>query len=398
MSKPAQKNEPVKLKPAPPPQPGDSAALQKRLARGRRLRRALMLASFLLVVVIPSVLSGIYLFARAADQYHSRSAFAVRSEEMTNPLDIVGAFTQTGMSSAPDAEILNDFISSQSLVTQIDADLDLRTIFNRPDNDPVFTLGDDPSVEDLLGYWDRMVTVSLDSNTGVIEIEARAFDREDARLIANAIIERSADLVEDLSRIAREDSMRFTIEDVAKAEERLREQRVKIREFRTNYQIIDPEADVESQVGVIAALQGRLADALIEFDTIRSYADNNDPRLPNIQLRIDAIRNQIGNERAAFSNGSETGRPLSDIIGEYEELLVDMEFSQNAYTAALAAEEQARIEANRRSRYLAVHIPPTLAEESVYPQRALLLAVVIACTFATWAIMVMLYYNVRDRR
>ena len=398
MSKPAQKNEPVKLKPAPPPQPGDSAALQKRLARGRRMRRALMLASFVLVVVIPSVLSGIYLFARAADQYHSRSAFAVRSEEMTNPLDIVGAFTQTGMSSAPDAEILNDFISSQSLVTQIDADLDLRTIFNRPDNDPVFTLGDDPSVEDLLGYWDRMVTVSLDSNTGVIEIEARAFDREDARLIANAIIERSADLVEDLSRIAREDSMRFTIEDVAKAEERLREQRVKIREFRTNYQIIDPEADVESQVGVIAALQGRLADALIEFDTIRSYADNNDPRLPNIQLRIDAIRNQIGNERAAFSNGSETGRPLSDIIGEYEELLVDMEFSQNAYTAALAAEEQARIEANRRSRYLAVHIPPTLAEESVYPQRALLLAVVIACTFATWAIMVMLYYNVRDRR
>ena len=398
MSKPAQKNEPVKLKPAPPPQPGDSAALQKRLARGRRMRRALMLASFVLVVVIPSVLSGIYLFARAADQYHSRSAFAVRSEEMTNPLDIVGAFTQTGMSSAPDAEILNDFISSQSLVTQIDADLDLRTIYNRPDNDPVFTLGADPSVEDLLGYWDRMVTVSLDSNTGVIEIEARAFDREDARLIANAIIERSADLVEDLSRIAREDSMRFTIEDVAKAEERLREQRVKIREFRTNYQIIDPEADVESQVGVIAALQGRLADALIEFDTIRSYADNNDPRLPNIQLRIDAIRNQIGNERAAFSNGSETGRPLSDIIGEYEELLVDMEFSQNAYTAALAAEEQARIEANRRSRYLAVHIPPTLAEESVYPQRALLLAVVIACTFATWAIMVMLYYNVRDRR
>ena len=398
MSKPAPKSEPVKLKPAPDPQTGAPVALQQKLTRRRRLRHIVLLASFLAVVVIPAVLTALYLYVRAADQYHSRSAFAVRSEEMSNPLDIVGAFTQTGMSSAPDAEILNDFITSQSLVQQIDAELDLRTIWNRPEGDPVFTLGDDPSVEDLLAYWERMVSVSLDSNTGVIEIEARAFAREDAQRIATAIIEKSADLVEDLSRIAREDSMRFTIEDVEKAEERLRAQRVKIREFRSTYQIIDPEADVESQIGVIAALQGRLADALIELDTIRSYADENDPRLPNIQRRIDAIRNQIGNERSAFSGGSDTDRPLSDIIGEYEELLVDMEFSQNAYTAALAAEEQARIEANRRSRYLAVHIPPTLAEESVYPQRGLLLVVGIACAFAAWSIMVMLYYNVRDRR
>ncbi|MGI9393155.1 MAG: capsule biosynthesis protein, partial [Boseongicola sp.] len=239
---------------------------------------------------------------------------------------------------------------------------------------------------------------AIDSNTGVLEIEVRAFTPEDAQTIGQSIIRRSADLVEDLSRVARNDAMRFTLQDVVKAEERLKEMRRRIRDFRTQYQIIDPEADVEIQTGIVSALQSSLAEALIELETIKSYSEGEDLRLPNIQRRIEAIRNQIANERNAVSNQTEDGRALSDIIGQYEELLVDLEFSQNAYTAALASEEQARIEANRRSRYLAVHIPPTLAEESLYPQRWLLLLVMLACTFAFWAILVLIYYNVRDRR
>ncbi len=364
----------------------------------RKLRHMALGLSFLLIVVAPMITSAIYLFTLATDQYHSNSAFAVRSEDAPNPLDVIGAFTQTGSSAAPDSEILHDYTHSQTLVQAIDRELDLRRMFNLPSSDPIFTLGQDRTVEDLIAYWKRMVSVAIDSNTGVLEIEVRAFTPEDAQTIAQSIIARSADLVEDLSRVAREDAMRFTLQDVVKAEERLKKMRRQIRDFRTRYQIIDPEADVEIQTGIVSALQGSLAEALIELETISSYSEGEDLRLPNIQRRIQAIRNQIANERDAVSNQSEDGRALSDIIGQYEELLVDLEFSQNAYTAALASEEQARIEANRRSRYLAVHIPPTRAEESLYPQRWLLLLVMLACTFAFWAILVLIYYNVRDRR
>jgi capsular polysaccharide transport system permease protein len=366
--------------------------------RHRRFRHFLIRLSFFLVVVVPVVASAAYLFTRATDQYHSFTAFAVRSEEAPNPLDVIGAFTQTGATSSPDAEILHDYIHSQTLILEIKKKLDLGVMYNIPEGDPVFTLGQNRSVEDTLSYWQRMVSAAIDTNSGVLEIEVRAFTPEDAQAVAQAIIERSAQLVEDLSREAREDAMRFTLQDVMKAEERLKEMRRRIRDFRTQYQIIDPEADVESQVGIVSALQGRLAEALIEFETIGSYSGNEDPRLPNIQRRIDAIRNQISIERDAVSSQSAGGKSLSEVIGEYEELLVDLEFSQNAYTAALAAEEQARIEANRRSRYLAVHIPPTRAEESLYPQRLLLLTVIFACAFASWGILILIYYNVRDRR
>ena len=380
---------------------GDTAEVSRLVPprqKRRKLRHLLLALSFVLFVGLPTLLAAVYLFTEATDQFHSRTAFAVRSEEAPNPLDVIGAFTQTGSTAAPDSEVLHDYIHSQTLVQEIDDELDVRAMFNLPDGDPYFTFGEDRTIEDLIAYWERMVSVAIDSNTGVIEIEVRAFTAEDARSIAQSIIDRSAELVEDLSRVAREDAMRFTLQDVLKSEERLKEMRRQIREFRTRYQIIDPEANVEIQTGIVSALQSSLAESLIELETIRSYSDGEDPRIPNIERRIEAIRNQIANERGAVSSQSEDGRSLSEIIGQYEELLVDLEFSQNAYTAALASEEQARIEANRRSRYLAVHIPPTLAEQSLYPQRLVLLFVLLICAFAFWAVLVLIYYNVRDRR
>jgi len=377
-----------------PPKVAATAPKQRRW----KLRHVILSLSFVLLVVLPVALSAYYLYFRASDQFHSRSAFSVRSEDSANPLELLGAFTQTGASSTPDSEIIYDFLMSQTLVELINSEMDLGTIYNRPEHDPVFALGSNPSIEDTLSYWERVVSASVDANTGVLEIEVRAFTPEDATRVAESIIAHSADLVEDLSLVAREDAMRYTLEDVAKAEARLREMRRQIRDFRTTYQIIDPEADVQSQVGILGALQSRLAELLIELATISSYSDGTDPRLPNIQRRVDAIRMQIENERAAVGSHSEEGKPLSLIIGEYEELLVDLEFAQNAYVAALAAEEQARVEANRRSKYLAVHIPPTRAQESIYPERPQLLLVILACAFATWGVLVMIYYNVRDRR
>ncbi|MBV1868823.1 MAG: hypothetical protein KUG69_13100 [Marinosulfonomonas sp.] len=366
--------------------------------RRLKLRHFLVMLSFLAIVVGPTAIGTGYLFTRATNQYHSLAAFSVSSEEFSNPLEILSAFTQTGGSSAPDSEILYDFIRSQTVIERIDAVLNLRSIFNRPENDPFFALGEDRSIEELIDYWDRMVSVSIDSSTGVLEIEVRAFSAEDATKVLTEIINQSSTLVDDLSRIAQSDAMKFTLEDLGLAEERLKLIRRRIRDFRTEHQIIDPEADVQSQIGVVSALQSELASALVSYEMIYNYSNTEDPRLVNLKRRIDAIRSQIASERNLISSSVSGNKPLSEIIGEFEELLVDLEFSQNTYSAALVSEEQARLEARRKSRYLSVHIPPTTAQESVYPERYLLSALLLACAFAAWGVLVMIYYNVRDRR
>ena len=387
-------SEPAQLHIAATPTPLPDPLVTTRQSKARGILHVMV---FLIIVVLPTVLSGLYLYRIAADQFHSNAAFSVRSEDFQNPLDALGAFTQVGSSSASDSVILYDYIRSQPLMEKIDQTLDLRSIYNRHPSDFVFSLGSDASTEDMLDYWNWMVRVAIDTNGGVMDIEVRTFDSESAQAVAQEIISESAILINDLSRIAQEDAMRFALEDVAEAEERLRELRRRIRVFRVENQIIDPEASVQSQMGVLSELQSELAVALVAKAELKEVTTEGDPRFEQIERRIRAIRSQITEERSTVSSGLGVGASLSDIIGTYEELLVDLEFSEQTYTAALAAADQARAEARRKSRYVAVHIAPTSAEESLFPDRWLLTGLVLLCSFAFWSILTLIYYNVRDR-
>ena len=86
------------------------------------------------------------------------------------------------------------------------------------------------------------------------------------------------------------------------------------------------------------------------------------------------------------------------MLGAYEELQVDTEFANTAYTQALAGLAAARAEARRQSRYLAPHIEPTLAERALYPRRALLAGLTGLFLLLGWGILLLVYYNVRDSR
>jgi capsular polysaccharide transport system permease protein len=360
-------------------------------------RHKVMLAGFLAGVVLPGALGTAYMFLRAADQYQSSTAFSVKAEDLSGGLGALQAFTQITSSSVPDSAILFDFIQSRALVEKVDAELDLVAMFNRDPQDIVFSLGPDPSAEDLLDYWQRMVRVTLDTRTNILQLDVRAFTPEDAVAISEATIRNSTVLVNELSAIAQEDATRFANEDLEEAEAKLKALRLEIRRFRNENQMIDPTSDVNTQGGVLSALQTQLAESLVERAALVPSARPEDWRLGELNNRIEAIRSQIAAERAAIGQSAGNGAALTEIIGQYEELLVDLEFAQNAYTSAMAAVERAKAEARRQSRYLAVHIAPRPADESLYPKRLIYSGLIVLALLSAWSLAVLVYYNIRDR-
>ena len=87
------------------------------------------------------------------------------------------------------------------------------------------------------------------------------------------------------------------------------------------------------------------------------------------------------------------------MVGRYEELAVDLEFANTAYTQTLAGLAAARAEARRQSRYLAAaraarRSPP----RSLYPRRALLAGLTGLFLLLGWGTLMLIYYNVRDSR
>ncbi|MEO1537186.1 MAG: sugar transporter [Pseudomonadota bacterium] len=383
----ADQRDPVaRITPLPAPRP----------ARTVR-RRTWLLLSFLLWVVAPTATSGWYLYRVAADQYASTVGFSVRKEEVASPIELFGGIADVASTGSSDADILHAFIRSQEIVEALQRRLNLSAIYAKPKSDPVFAYDPDGQIEDLCDYWDRMVRVTYDSTTELIEVRALAFTPQDAKAIASAIFEESVRLVEELSAIAQDDTIAFAEVEVERAVERLKAAREAMTGFRSRTQIVDPTADLQGQMGLLSTLEQQLAEALIQADLLRESTRVGDPRITQAELRIDVIEARIADERRNLGRDGD-GEDYATKLAEYERLSVDREFAEQAYTAALATYDQALAEARRKSRYLAAYIKPTLAQASEFPRKEMLLALVTFFLLTSWSIAVLVYYSVRDRR
>ena len=387
---------------APPPAPPQTAVRPTvPLAQPRR-RHWLLLASFLLIVVLPTILWAWYLWARASDQYVSTVGFSVRKEDSTPSIDLLGGLGSLtgGASSATDTDVLYEYIRSQDMVEKIDAELDIKAKFSRDwPHDFVFAYDPSGHIEDLTDYWPRQVKVLYDTSTSLITLKISAFSAEDAQQIAQAVFRESSDKINQLSSIAREDTTRLAQAELEKTRDELTRTRQAMTDFRMRSQIVDPEADLTSQMGVLSGLQAQLAEQLVANDLLLDNAKPTDHRVVQSQQKIDALRRLIEAERSKFGSAASgpAGESYSQLMADYEKLAVDREFAEGSYRAARIAYETALAEAQRKSRYLAAHIEPKMAQSSTEPDRPWLLFIVAGLLMTGWSILVLIYYSIRDR-
>ena len=388
--------------PAHAPSPRIAAVPLPAMPSRVRSRHRFLFLSLVLMVVLPVVAAGYYLYGLAADQYASHVGFSVRTEEKSAAIEILGGITELSGSSSSDTDILFAYLTSQELVRKIDERVDLRGIWSKvsPSRDPVYAYQAPGTIEDLMDQWERMITIIYDSGSGMIDLRILAFDPRDAQGIAEALLDESSRMINSISALAREDAIGYAREELDRALQRLRVARQALTTFRNRTQIVDPGIDTQNQMGLLVTLQQQLAGALIELDMLTETTRETDPRVTQARLRVAVIEGRIAAERHKLGLGT-AGREGSDVfanlVGEYEGLIVDREFAESAYTAALATFDAAQADARRQSRYLAAHVRPTLAERSDYPERGKILSLILLFLLFSWAIAALVYYSARDR-
>jgi len=380
-----------------PGSPGTGGSRYAAPARLRHRHRALALL-FLLWVVLPTAVSAAYLYLFANDQYASRVGFSIRKEENTSAIELLGGITELSGNSSSDANFLYKYIGGREMMQAVDGKVGLKSVYLR-DGDPVFGLAADATVEEMERYWNRMVKVFFDTADGLIEVRVKAFTPADARRIAQIILDESSRMVNNLTDVAREDTIRYARVELDHSLDRLKNARQALTAFRNRTQIVDPSADIAGRMGLLNQLQTELATSLIDLDMLQANTGARDQRIVQTQQRIDVIEARIKSERAKVSNAdSAEGVAYSRLLDEFESLRVDLEFAEKAYVSSLAAYDAAQAQAQKQTRYLATYIAPTLAEEAEYPQRLLLVALIAGFLVLTWGIAALAFYSIRDRR
>jgi capsular polysaccharide transport system permease protein len=394
----AQPKQPVKQI-ATPARP---LARPVKAARFRR-RHFGLIVSFFVIVALPLAAVAFYMWIVAKDQYSSLTGFTVRQEEGGGASALLGGLASlTGASASSDGDILYKFIISQALVQDIDDNIGLRDHYSTYwESDPVFALRPDASIEDLENFWRRIVKVSFDRSSGLIEMRVQAFTPDKAQQVAQETLRLSQNMINALNEQAREDAMRYALSDLDESVARLRTSREALTFFRSSNQLVDPASDIQGRMGVMNNLQQQLAQALINLDLLSGTTSAGDPRLRQAERLIEVIRSRIAGERDQLASGGTqdggTGDDYPQLIAEYEGLVVDREFAEENYRAALAAVDLARANAARQSRYLATFIAPTLAQTSEYPRRGIIFGLSALFLLLGWSISVLVYYSVRDR-
>lgn len=378
------------------------AVRRKRGVRGHLL-------AFLLLACVPTVAAGVYLYGFAADQYVAEFRFNLRraAEPVltggANSGSPTGALVATGLTASQiwDSQTIVQFIRSRDVVDALETELGFDRLYRRAEVDWVSRLGEARSIERKTEYWRGMVEPFFDAMTGVISVSVRAFTPEDALAVANAVLKSAEKTVNELSTRAQKDAIAFGEEEVAKADRRLVEARVAVRDFRDKAEMVDPGRSVEVDINLQAHQRERLATLQAQYNSISKSAPNS-PQLRHLGVEIAAIEGIIRDQQAGMTQGRKAvpeksgGPTITALMGGYEALKLEEAFREKLYLFALQFAEQSRIEAMRQKLYLNAFVKPKLPEEALYPRRLRIIAIVFVVGLVAWGLGSLAYYSIRD--
>jgi len=365
-----------------------------------------ILLSFIGFVLAPSVAVVLYFAFFASDQFAVESKFAVRSVEVEAPQSETAGGTPSSSSggfsftaSGQNAYIVTSYIRSRAIVDDMSPKLNLREVYRRPEADFWARLKRDASIDELTQYWLSMVDTYVDSLSGVVTVRLRAFRRDDALALGQAVVETSEALVNRISERARRDATAMAEREVRRAFEAVQKALAELHEFRDKAGIIDP-GQTMGEIGKLLlpllSEKEKLESEL--FVAVREMSEDA-PTVHVLREKLEAIETHITQLKAKItSEPGGVGQTVASSLAKFEELEIQRQLAERFYALAQADLDRAQLRANRQNIYLSVFVPPSLPEESRYPRRFAFSLLTFVALTVVWGIVIMVIASVEDHR
>ena len=361
----------------------------------------LRLIGFILLVLLPFLASSVYYAFIASDQYVAEARFAVRAVsgigDTSDASDPGGPTSALNMRSASqDAYVVTSFIHSTEILNRIGKKIDYRSMFIRQNADFLSRFGSSRSDEEFLKYWNDHVTAYIDVTSGIITLKVRTFSPDDSVKLADAIIEESEKLINELSERARNDIVQSMKADVQKSGKAYGDTLIALNQFQNASGLLSPQTQAKNSGAI---LTGLLAQKL-EFETrlfvMRQSNAQNSPTYQQLNLAKESLDAQIEKMKSALT-GPENASLAKSLL-EYSRLETDRMIAEKLYESSQKNYDAVLAEALRKTLYLAVFVKPVLPDESIFPRRVSTPLIILLALIVTWATLSLIWASVEDHR
>lgn len=321
------------------------------------------------LLFLPTLLSVVYFFIMASDQYESEAKFVVRSAQRPDSAGGLSFLVQLGLQrSQDDSFVVQDFMTSRDAVRELQQRLPLRAMFT---TNPLDILAGYPSLfygpreERFYKYFQSMVSVIHTDKTGITTLQVRAFSAKSAMEIVETLLQLGEGLVNRLNERLFRDGVGRAEAEVTKAEKRVIAAQTALTDFRNKELLIDPTRNAVALADLIARLSTELASTRAQIAEMKRGAAGS-PQLPVLERKATALEEQIASERARIARGSDG---LAGRISTYERLTLEREFANKLLNTNEADLVRARAELVKQLLYIEKVVEPHLADYSTQPKR-----------------------------
>lgn len=350
-----------------------------RARRSQKVYRYFLMASFIFIVVIPTIYMAAYLWAmRPVYTTVSRLSVISQSQPAGGLLSSL-----TGQESSGESH-LTSYLDSNNIIQSLmlnKPELILESGIFEENAVAATVLSRVSSMERKLELWRQRVRVDSRSFTSIIEVAVSAHTPQSSYELHREIIDLAESHINLVSDRTRSTQLKESEVALDKAKDMLSQSIGKLQRVREKYNLIDPEFEAIQRVGLIFELEQEQADLRQRLDVLNQRTSNN-PQADELLSYLEAIERQKMSIRETIAgNKVATIAQAAAEIAPYE---AEIDAARAEVGRKLIQLAEARDAANRQGIFLQEIVSPVLPETAYETPRVLYSLIAFFAALVLW--------------
>ncbi|WP_260853849.1 chain-length determining protein [Paraburkholderia sp. BCC1886] len=323
------------------------------------------------MIIVFTIISIPYWLFVASDRYVSQATIILQRTDQANSSSLViPAIAAAGGASlaSTDQLLLREYLLSEDMLEKLDAALELRAHYSDWRRDPVSRMWfKNAPKEQFYQYWLNRISVDYDTYSGVLRINAQAYDSKTANAIVELMVQLGEAHMNEIGHQLAQSQVDFLSKQVTLAHDRFLGATQDLISFQNRKGLAAPQNTAESANTLIDNLEAQKAAVETQLASLPPNLNRDQPTVMMLKQNISALRQQIAQKRAELA--SPTNRTLNYTVEEYQRLQLQASFAQDLYKTALTSLEQGRMDAARMLKMVSILQSPTMPDYPLAPTR-----------------------------
>jgi len=345
--------------------------------------------SFVLMVIVPTLLSVFYYAFVSTPVYLSESKVIVKTIGGGETLSGLGTLLRTvGIldNTVVFGNLLVNHIQSRDVMFELDRRFKIKDYYSSKEWDFLKRFnpfGLFPSYEHFLEYYrDFVVSAYIEPSKDLVVIKTRGKDPEYPYELNREVLRMVEEFVNEINRKVYGSAVSHFEARLEENRKKIIEMSKKIANFLNKTGVVSPEQQIAVLLQTTAKLQEQLILKELELSRLQSLAPQN-PRIEDLKREIEEIKREIKNNMTKVAGSPSSIGPLAV---ELELLKAEMNLLMKELEANLSAYLQAKNQATMQLVFVETVEAPVIPDAPMEPRIFKNILTILGISFVIWVL------------